>query len=448
MQEMKAEDHLEKIIATLKEQPEGFIPSFLEKSLGLHGKEVSSKGEKSLKFVVILAIAFLLLLQASIVAQNFSEFLNISNSSNLDQISGFLAKNGIVENDANSTTSTTLPLEEEIVEPTSTTSTSTTLPSSEGESNAVELDTLAPSYSFFGASKEKAKVGEEVEFFAFWQDDFGLDKWVFSWNSSGSWENESYTFISSYDEETKVLTRQGWKYFKDLSYEDEVAVLSSGKIKWEKPLRIVAIPYDDGIYKINGEIDIYVTPNHKVFARIDYPIDFVRRIKDFLFGVDLKEFKFIEVEKAYELAKAGYGITFLDENLKPIYVKQISLESYKGMIYDITVPSHVILVKRFGKAVWSSNLNVLEGWSNVTKTVNSAGKIAFKFYASDLAGNWNESEVGLLEVSPEISEENVTEPKPEILQECEEKLGQQNLLAINAFVSVESVTKGNKTWKF
>ncbi|MEM5836652.1 MAG: Hint domain-containing protein, partial [Candidatus Aenigmatarchaeota archaeon] len=445
---MKAEDHLEKIIATLKEQPEGFIPSFLEKSLGLHGKEVSSKGEKSLKLVVILAIAFLLLLQASIVAQNFSEFLNISNSSNLDQISGFLAKNGIVENDANSTTSTTLPLEEEIVEPTSTTSTSTTLPSSEGESNAVELDTLAPSYSFFGASKEKAKVGEEVEFFAFWQDDFGLDKWVFSWNSSGSWENESYTFISSYDEETKVLTRQGWKYFKDLSYEDEVAVLSSGKIKWEKPLRIVAIPYDDGIYKINGEIDIYVTPNHKVFARIDYPIDFVRRIKDFLFGVDLKEFKFIEIEKAYELAKAGYGITFLDENLKPIYVKQISLESYKGMIYDITVPSHVILVKRFGKAVWSSNLNVLEGWSNVTKTVNSAGKIAFKFYASDLAGNWNESEVGLLEVSPEISEENVTEPKPEILQECEEKLGQQNLLAINAFVSVESVTKGNKTWKF
>ncbi|MEM5835964.1 MAG: Hint domain-containing protein, partial [Candidatus Aenigmatarchaeota archaeon] len=593
---MMAEDPREKIIETLRKHPEGLTIGSIAKLSGLHrhtsakyvkelirkkvvferrigsaklcylrkvsnqeeGDCPSKKGEKGLKIAVILTIAFLLLLQAGIVAQNFSGFLNIPNVSNPQDISGqFVMVEGennessSLETDEStpiSTTTTSLLSEEEIVEPVTTTSTTTSMPLVEGWNNTVEIDnstsqedSKAPSYSFFGASREKAKVGEEVEFFAFWQDDFGLDRWIFSWNSSGSWENESYTFISSYDGETKVFTRHGWKYFKDLSYEDEIAVLSAGEIRWEKPLRIVALPYDDGIYKINGEIDIHVTPNHKVFARIDYPLDFVRRIKDFLFGVDLSEFKFIEVEKAYELAKAGYGITFLDENLKPIYVKQINLESYKGMIYDLTVPSHVILVKRFGKAVWSSNLNVLEAWSNVTKTVNSAGIVSFKFYASDLAGNWVETEEGSLEVLSEISEENV-QLKPEIkiekievpssvnvseefevkafitsmngnssdvfvslqapqefaaeglqktlaeigenessmiswllkssecgnytlnitaetneskdfksfdvLVECEEKLEQQNLLAINAFVSVENVTRGNKTWKF
>ncbi|MEM7821342.1 MAG: Hint domain-containing protein, partial [Candidatus Aenigmatarchaeota archaeon] len=456
---MKAEDSIEKIITTLRKHPEGLTLSSLAKLSGLHRhtsakyirklvkagtvfyrkigsaklcylknkvstqerkKRFSVKKEKGFNFVLILTVTFLFLLQLSIVAQNFSGFLNVSNSSELEQIYGQFTENyEIVENNTNSTSIEVLPVEEEIVESTSTTSTTTTMPFTEGENNTVEIDNSTsqdlefPSYYLFGVSKEKVMIGEEVEFFVFWQDDFGLDEWIFSWNSSGSWENESYTFISSYDEETKVLTKQGWKYFKDLSYEDEVAVLSADEIKWERPLRIVKLPYDDGIYKINGEIDICVTPKHKVFARIDYPLDFVKRARDLLFGVDLSEFKFIEVERAYELAKAGYGITFLDENLKPIYVKQISLESYKGVIYDLTVPSHIILVKRFGKAVWSSNLNILEAWSNVTKTVNSVGTIAFKFYASDLAGNWNETEIGLMEVLPQILEENV-QPKPEI----------------------------------
>ncbi|MEM5766435.1 MAG: Hint domain-containing protein, partial [Candidatus Aenigmatarchaeota archaeon] len=459
VQEMGAEDSLEKIISMLRKHPEGLTISSVAKLSGLHRhtsakyvKELvkkgdilerkvgsaklcylrkestqerkpllSDKGEKGLKIIAILTIAFLLLFQASIVAQNLSNFFNISNISNLKDISGRFTMSSEEDNESSgsetdgnvtfSTITAPLPLNEEIVESTTTTSTTAVMSLADEENNTVDIDNstsledlMTPSYSFFGASKEKAKVGEEVEFFAFWQDDFGLDEWIFSWNSSGSWENESHIFVSSYDNETKVLTRQGWKYFKDLNYEDEVATLSESNIKWERPLRIVELPYDDGIYKINGGIDIYVTPKHKVFARINYPLDFVKRARDLLFGVDLKEFKFIEVEKAYELAKAGYGITFLDENLKPIYVKQISLENYKGKIYDITVPNHIILVKKFGKAVWSSNLNVLEAWSNVTKTVNSAGSIAFKFYASDLAGNWIETKEGNLEV---FEEENI-----------------------------------------
>ncbi|MEM5832331.1 MAG: Hint domain-containing protein, partial [Candidatus Aenigmatarchaeota archaeon] len=304
---------------------------------------------------------------------------------------------------------------------------------------APPTDILPPIYLDFGSKA----FGNTIEFFSFWQDNFGLDKWIFSWNASGYWENESYSFISSYDEYTKVLTKNGWKYFKDLSYDDEVAVLSNNKIKWEKPLRIVSLPYNDKIYKINGEINIHVTKNHKVFARVDYSP--IKKIKDFLFGIDLNEFKFIEIEKAYELAKAGYGITFLDENLKPIYVNKISLENYKGMIYDVTVPSHVILVKRDSKAVWSSNLNVLEGWSNITKTVNSSGTIAFKFYASDLAGNWNETEIGIINITQNESSalENIAQVKPEIKIEKIEHPLFVNVLQefeVKAFITSFNVT--------
>ncbi|MEM5855786.1 MAG: hypothetical protein QW472_05750, partial [Candidatus Aenigmatarchaeota archaeon] len=117
----------------------------------------------------------------------------------------------------------------------------------------------------------------------------------------------------------------------------------------------------------------------------------------------------------------------------------------KGMIYDVTVPSHVILVKRDSKAVWSSNLNVLEGWSNITKTVNSSGTIAFKFYASDLAGNWNETEIGIINITQNESSalENIAQVKPEIKIEKIEHPLFVNVLQefeVKAFITSFNVT--------
>jgi uncharacterized repeat protein (TIGR01451 family) len=64
----------------------------------------------------------------------------------------------------------------------------------------------------------------------------------------------------------------------------------------------------------------------------------------------------------------------------------------------------------FGKGIWSSNLNVKEAWSNITKIINKTGKKAFKFYASDLAGNWNETEVKTIEIDELGISENLTVP--------------------------------------
>ncbi|MBI5871497.1 hypothetical protein HZB88_00220 [archaeon] len=263
------------------------------------------------------------------------------------------------------------------------------------DENITIQDSVPPIYSNFRVNNANPKKDEAVEFSVLWQDDFGLDKWIFSWNASGGWENETYSFVSSYDDKTQILTKQGWRYLKDLNYKDEIATLHGEKIEWQKPLRIITLPYNNGVYRINGEIDLLVTPDHEVYARVDNPISFLlNRIKDFFFGINVEDFEFIDINEAYKLTDDGYHLTFLDEKLKPVYVSKIIKEVYNGEIFDLTVPNHIVLVKRFGKAVWSSNLNVKEAWSNITKVIPTVGLIGYKFYASDLAGNWNETEIG------------------------------------------------------
>ncbi|HKZ45396.1 MAG TPA: hypothetical protein VJ343_01700, partial [archaeon] len=311
----------------------------------------------------------------------------------------------------------------------------------QSENNSSLNDTQPPTFSEFGASIITPIVGETVEFHAFWQDDFGLDKWIFSWNASGTWENETHSFISSYDGKTQILTKDGWKYFRDLGYNDEVAVISDREIKWEKPLRIISLYYDNGIYRIDGKIDLLVTPDHQVYARFDDSWSFFfNSIRDLLLGANLGDFKFIDIKEAYEITNSGNRLTFLDGELNPVYVSKISKETYKGEIFDITVPSHIVLVKRFGKPVWSSNLNVKEGWSNVTKTVNSVGPVAFGFYASDLAQNWAGTDIGTIEVKeePEITEpiETPNTPSQSLLSVAVDKSNYTANETVNLFGEV------------
>ena len=40
-----------------------------------------------------------------------------------------------------------------------------------------------------------------------------------------------------YDKETEILTKEGWKYFKDLNGKEEVATLNGNKLHFELPKR-------------------------------------------------------------------------------------------------------------------------------------------------------------------------------------------------------------------
>jgi len=73
-----------------------------------------------------------------------------------------------------------------------------------------------------------------------------------------------------YDEETRVLTRDGFKYFKDLSYKDEIATFNSNteELEYHNPEKMAKFRRKDKMVFLNGQFfDMCVTPNHKMLVR-------------------------------------------------------------------------------------------------------------------------------------------------------------------------------------
>ncbi len=70
-----------------------------------------------------------------------------------------------------------------------------------------------------------------------------------------------------YDDQTEVLTRAGWKLFKDLTGGDEIATrqLDDPHIAFAKPIAHTAYLYEGPMYCLEQRrIDLCVTPNHRM----------------------------------------------------------------------------------------------------------------------------------------------------------------------------------------
>ena len=78
---------------------------------------------------------------------------------------------------------------------------------------------------------------------------------------AGSWYHQCY------DDQTEILTREGWKNFVDLESDDEVMSMDSetGETGWEVPSGIHEYDYSGEMVTIsNRRIDLEVTPNHRM----------------------------------------------------------------------------------------------------------------------------------------------------------------------------------------
>jgi len=80
--------------------------------------------------------------------------------------------------------------------------------------------------------------------------------------------------VKCYSEDTEVLTRNGFKLFKDLTFEDEIATLNpkTGLIEYHEPSRIISYFYHGKMYRFGGKnspIDLLVTPDHNMFVKED-----------------------------------------------------------------------------------------------------------------------------------------------------------------------------------
>lgn len=71
-----------------------------------------------------------------------------------------------------------------------------------------------------------------------------------------------------FDDETEILTLRGWRLFKDLTDDDEVAeLLEDDTMRFTKPTQRVEYDYDGELCHARSKfIDFRVTPNHRVFG--------------------------------------------------------------------------------------------------------------------------------------------------------------------------------------
>ncbi|HEV8192674.1 MAG TPA: NAD-dependent epimerase/dehydratase family protein [Ktedonobacterales bacterium] len=70
-----------------------------------------------------------------------------------------------------------------------------------------------------------------------------------------------------YDDRTEVLTRAGWKLFKDVTDQDKVATrqLDDARIVYAKPTALLSYVYEGPMYCLEQRrLDLCVTPNHRM----------------------------------------------------------------------------------------------------------------------------------------------------------------------------------------
>ena len=73
-----------------------------------------------------------------------------------------------------------------------------------------------------------------------------------------------------YSEDTEILTRDGWKLFRDLKRTEEVATRSEdGVFEWQQPTAYVDYPYAGPMVQFRGRsVDCLVTPDHRMLTTV------------------------------------------------------------------------------------------------------------------------------------------------------------------------------------
>jgi thymidylate synthase (FAD) len=74
-----------------------------------------------------------------------------------------------------------------------------------------------------------------------------------------------------YDDETEVLTANGWKPWPKVHMMDQLCTLRDGEIYFELPMRVVHEDYDGDMVRIKAQcLDLLLTPNHRVYVDRKY----------------------------------------------------------------------------------------------------------------------------------------------------------------------------------
>jgi DNA-directed RNA polymerase beta subunit/intein/homing endonuclease len=187
--------------------------------------------------------------------------------------------------------------------------------------------------------------------------------------------------FSCYDDQTELLTDEGWLFFKDLKYTHKVASLVNEQLVYQYPTDIICDDFTGKLYRIDTEfIDLKVTDNHRMYIK-EYDKYIIKEAKDIILPVYYKKnldlwdpetrylidnFKDVKADFQELCLQAGYSADKISYEDYLIYSKPLQneplinsfmWEDYTGKVYCCTVPEGpgIIYVRRNGKVCWSGN---------------------------------------------------------------------------------------------
>jgi hypothetical protein len=174
-----------------------------------------------------------------------------------------------------------------------------------------------------------------------------------------------------YSEDTRVLTKDGFKYFSELSYDDEVATLSAdGFLEYQKPLEIQRYRYKGEMVEISGKFhNLLVTPNHRLLVKTTKKKMFFLKARELVQGVT----------DVYILALTMHKEGFSNrETAQKLGVPLSTAYAWINYGHRGKIPRYTLRLKRNAKWKGNDNNNVKDEWLSFLGwfiSEGSAGKI-------------------------------------------------------------------------
>lgn len=102
---------------------------------------------------------------------------------------------------------------------------------------------------------------------------FGLGGFVGPWLENFEHKKlmDGEVGVNCYSEDTEVLTKDGWKFWPDVTQDDEICTLRDGGVHFEKPSRLTVGDSDKELIGWQSPyVDILVTPGHQMYVQDDH----------------------------------------------------------------------------------------------------------------------------------------------------------------------------------
>lgn len=141
-------------------------------------------------------------------------------------------------------------------------------------------------------------------------------------------------------EDAECLTKDGFKKYTELTYDDEIATMNpkTGYLEYQKPIKIIVDDYEGDLIHFKGKVtDMPVTPNHRMWIGEERNNHY-----------DFKEAEQVTFDTPF-FCRTILDISNLDNYLtNPCDITEASKVStlrYKGKVWCVEVPNGIFITK-------------------------------------------------------------------------------------------------------